>query len=162
MKCQVLRSNEVSDNRKKNYRKLKVHLIFAPGLGSHLSGSNLNILRSWIPGPTLGVPRPGSYICILGSRVLGPGVPPVDVLGSGSYFSDMPIWCLNSWLHWMSPSFWFFLMSTKNFCGNKKDFWPFGALTSPNDQTHSNSSSANCQQIVWVYLTILWGWRLRS
>ena len=28
-------------------------------------------------------------------------------------------------------------------------------------QTHSNNSSANCWRIVWVCLTILWGWRLK-
>ena len=31
-----------------------------------------------------------------------------------------------------------------------------------NGQTHSNNSSANCRQIVWVCLTILLGWRLKS
>ena len=29
-------------------------------------------------------------------------------------------------------------------------------------QTHSNNSSANCQQIVRVYLTVLRGWRLKG
>ena len=34
--------------------------------------------------------------------------------------------------------------------------------TPQNDQTHSNNLSANCQLIVWMCLTILWGWRLKS
>ena len=34
--------------------------------------------------------------------------------------------------------------------------------TPQNGQSHSNSSSAFCQQIVWVCLTILWGWRLNG
>ena len=31
--------------------------------------SHLNILRSWVPGSTLGVPSPGSHLDILGSQV---------------------------------------------------------------------------------------------
>ena len=31
-----------------------------------------------------------------------------------------------------------------------------------NGQTHSNNSSANCRQIVWVCLAILWNWRLKD
>ena len=31
-----------------------------------------------------------------------------------------------------------------------------------NSQTDSNNSSANCQRIVWVCLTILWNWRLNG
>ena len=31
-----------------------------------------------------------------------------------------------------------------------------------NGQTHSNNSLGICRQIVWVCLTILWGWRLKS
>ena len=34
------------------------------------------------------------------------------------------------------------------------------APTSKVGQTRSNNSSAICRQIVWVCLTILWGWRL--
>ena len=35
-------------------------------------------------------------------------------------------------------------------------------LTPENGQTHSNNSSANCRRIVWVCLTILWGWHLKD
>ena len=31
-----------------------------------------------------------------------------------------------------------------------------------NGQTHSNNLSAKSRRIVWVYLAILWGWRLKS
>ena len=31
-----------------------------------------------------------------------------------------------------------------------------------NDQTHSNNSSAICRRIIWVCLTILWIWCLKS
>ena len=36
------------------------------------------------------------------------------------------------------------------------------APTPQNGETHSNNSSAISQQIVWVCLTILWGWRLKD
>ena len=36
------------------------------------------------------------------------------------------------------------------------------APTPQNGRTHSTNSSANCRQIVWVCLTILWGWRLKG
>ena len=36
------------------------------------------------------------------------------------------------------------------------------APISQNGQTHSNNSSANCRRIVWVFLTILWDWRLKD
>ena len=31
-----------------------------------------------------------------------------------------------------------------------------------NGDTHSKNSSAICRQIVWVCLTILWGWRIKG
>ena len=34
--------------------------------------------------------------------------------------------------------------------------------TPQNGQTHSNNSSPICRRIVWVYLTILWSWRLKG
>ena len=38
----------------------------------------------------------------------------------------------------------------------------FSALNPQNGKTHSNNSSAICRRIVWVCLTILWGWRLKG
>ena len=35
------------------------------------------------------------------------------------------------------------------------------APTPQNGQTHSSNSSANSRRIVWVCLTILWGWHLK-
>ena len=35
-------------------------------------------------------------------------------------------------------------------------------LTPQNGQTHSNNSLAISRRIVWVFLTILWGWRLKG
>ena len=154
MKCQVLRSNEVSDNRKKKLSKIKGPLkYFLP-----------QVLGPTYPGLTWIFCGPGSRVPHMHFGVWGPGSrgPTCRRLGFRVLlfgYADMMFEFLASL---DEPFFLIFLMSTKNFCGNKKNFWPFGALTSPNDQTHSNSSSANCQQIVWVCLTILWGWRLRS
>ena len=39
---------------------------------------------------------------------------------------------------------------------------PLSANFTKNGQTHSNSSSANCRQIVWMCLTILWNWILKG
>ena len=55
-------------------------------------------------------------------------------------------------------------MSLRNVTKDAEILIKYLALYTPipqNGQTHSNNSSANCRRIVWVCLTILWGWRLR-
>ena len=39
---------------------------------------------------------------------------------------------------------------------------PTKQSTTQNSQPHANNSSANCQRIICVYLTILWDWHLKG
>ena len=48
-----------------------------------------------------------------------------------------------------------------NCCG-KKSYITLKALTLQNGQIQSKNSSAICRWIVWVCLTILWGWCLKG
>ena len=54
------------------------------------------------------------------------------------------------------------LLNDKCFCPSNilmKKCLTRWVLIPQNGQTHSNNSSANCQRIVWMCLTILWNWR---
>ena len=51
------------------------------------------------------------------------------------------------------------LISLTKHCKVSLTLW---APISQNGQTQSNNSPKNCRRIVWVCLTILWDWRLKS
>ena len=87
---------------------------------------------------------------------------------------DIPVWVLpNIWRleHVMDTKFGtnvsnrMLLNAAKYHCSSLYRFHLeliFRVPPSESRQTHSNNSSANCRRIVWVCLTILWGWRLKS
>ena len=88
--------------------------------------------------------------------------------------SDNPYALFDPTLNWKIRLLW---QTLKAFCSNyitiesnivfmitqsKPKYLTLQASTPQNGQTHSNNSPANCQGIVWVCLTILWGWRLKG
>ena len=63
-----------------------------------------------------------------------------------------------------SQFFFFFLFSSKIIIESltNNSILTLQAPTLQNGQTHSSNSSGNCRRIVWVCLTILWGWHSKG